>query len=252
MRTSLAVLGVSLIGAVVTMATFKLQQIHSERSKLDAESREDKRVTIRRADDRNHDERRRLDDRVADFLSNTIDAYNAVKQVRRLLEAEIGPEADGSIRRDAYLSLLTELSDQQLIFERLRRRAGLIEGRIEDGKDIRVKLETVADKDVTGQGTGVGIEAGGNMITKTLTAHYKHIESYLNDIVEEFQKHLYLISTDIPFSLHNLEEGYLRNFIYRTPLFQNNVSHRINAIVTCLETHLLTSTTPLSKNPASP
>jgi hypothetical protein len=232
MRACLQVLGISLIGVVVAMATFRLQQVHSEQSKLDAEERDNTLVTKRREDDRELDERRRLDDRVTDFLSETINAYNAVKSVRRLLQAETGPKADARITRVAYSKLMTVLCDQQLIFESLYRRAPLIQDRVKGGIEIRVTMSRRSAD-----------ESG---ILGTLADYYGRIESYLNEIVDEFQKNLHVVPSDGGVSLRDLGAGKLSEFIHRTSPLKENVSYIVESIIRCLESDLLTSRTPLS------
>lgn len=210
MRVCLQVLGVALIGVVVGMATFRLQQIHLEQSKIDAEKR-----------DHNADERQRLDDRIRLFLSDTILGYNALKQIRRTLEAETAPKSLPVIRYETYSRLLRALNEQQLTFESLKRRTPLIQGRVPGGEEIKV------------------YPCDGPAYTETLRQHYAHVEHYLNKSIEEYQKNLHRTSPEKTASLDELGLNKLKEFIYKTDKFRDAVSDRVEAVIRILESELL-------------
>jgi hypothetical protein len=130
-RLSLQALIIVVITALIGWATFEWQQVRLERSKKQAEER-----------DKEVDARRRLDDRVVVFFNETVKAYNDVKQVRRLLGAETGPEKEAAISLDAYSRLISVLSDHQLVFESLMRRAPLLQPLITGAYDISYQERT--------------------------------------------------------------------------------------------------------------
>jgi hypothetical protein len=125
MRVSLQILGVVLVGFVVGMASFTLQQI---------------RLDERKSDDRKFDERRRIDEQVRYFLADTVESYNGVKLIRRLLEAETTCESAPRITVDTYSRLLAQLCERQLVFESLMRRAPLIQQQVHGGEEIGIVL----------------------------------------------------------------------------------------------------------------
>ncbi|GHB77111.1 hypothetical protein GCM10010377_79320 [Streptomyces viridiviolaceus] len=206
-RVCLQVLGVSIVGFFVGLETFNLQQERLERQ--------------------------RLDDRIRAFLTEMLDAYHGVKQVRRVLRAETAPSTAPTITADAYSRLLPELSKHQLVFESLARSAPLIEGHVNGGSAISVK------------------EAGGKFalahgqqhvrgtVTKSLTAHCKDIEGYLNDVVAEFEVFHQFLPQAGRISLAKLHLEETDRFLHDTDEFRAKVSRRIREMVKVLETTLL-------------
>ena len=194
-RTSLQVLGVVLVGAFVGMATFSLQQEQQ----------------------RTVDERRRLDDRVRAVFDETVDAYNEVKLVRRLLRAETGPKEAAAITRRTYTRLLSDLCKQQLAFEDLKRSAPLFQVSLQNGHAI----------------------AG--PVRANLTDTYDAIEHYLNEIVEEYEKTRHCMPPTGAQSLYEPNKEKLREFVYNTAVFRAKVSDPVEAVLQHLERHLLTS-----------
>lgn len=209
MRISLQILGVALVGAFVGTAVFRLQQVQLDRSKNDAEAREEARLCKRRQADYHIDKRRRLDGRIESFLHETIAAYHAVKRIRRVLEAEMARDPELSIASESYSRLVTELSNQQLAFESLMRRAPLIQG-LFGGLELEARVSRDSDK----------------VVVTSLENHYAQVESYLNDVVDEYQKKNGLVKVGA--------------FVYNTPDFKANVSYRVNAVIKAFEEALLT------------
>ncbi|MGW3409421.1 hypothetical protein [Streptomyces sp. NPDC000888] len=196
-RACVQVLAISVVGFAVGWATFTLQQAHLERQ--------------------------RLDDRVRAVLVETLDSYNAVKQIRRMLRAETAPRAAPGITAEAYSRLLPELCRQQLVFESLKRTAPLIQKHLPGGDAIIVPK--------------CGLR--GETVVETLEKHYAHIESYLNEVVKEYENNRVLLPSEgrKPFTALGLTNT--RRFIYETADFRANASCRIDEMVTFLEETLL-------------
>ena len=154
------------------------------------------------------DTRRRLDVRTLAFLTETIDAYHAVKQIRRQLEVATTSGVAGSELPAMTSSLIMELSVQQLDLEGLKRRAPLLEGRLKGVSAITASGAVPAETSTT-----------------SLKGHYEAVEKYLNDVVDEFQK--------------GKPPVHLKSFIEETADFKASVSFRIEAVVEFLERALL-------------
>ncbi|MEV2227901.1 hypothetical protein AB0H69_04830 [Streptomyces phaeochromogenes] len=229
MRVCVQVLGVSVVGFVVGMATFSLQQAHLERQRQDDRAR----LERQRLDDRTHLERQRLDDRIRSFLFQTVDSYNAVKQVRRMLRAETAPKAAPRITAEAYSRLLPELCKQQLVFEALKRSAPLIQAHVNYGDPIPA------------QGSGARRETE----VVPLRKHYRHIESYLNEVVKEYETFRHLMPAVGHVSLAALGLKRTERFIYDTEDFKAMASHRIESVIEALEGTLLSAPRSGSEKP---
>ncbi len=192
MQTCLQVIGIAVLGACVSLAVFRLQQYHLEQSKR-----------IWRDRDLEIDRRTRLDDRIHAFLQETIDAYHGVKRIRRELESlSTRGHGDGS----DYTRLMLRLSDRQLDFESLMWRSRELEPRV---ADIDPRL-------------AAGSES-------SLQMCYKLVESYLNDLVDDYQK--------------NREPAKVREFIKTAP-FKAGVSTPVRTVIEGLERVLLTAGSP--------
>ncbi|TRO58515.1 hypothetical protein [Streptomyces sp. IB201691-2A2] len=201
-RVCVQILGVAVVGFFVGLASFLVQQ--------------------------SKDERRRLEERVRDLFAETVTAYNAVKRVRRLLEAETTSESASTITVSTYSRLLEELCEQQLVFENLKRSAPLIQARVRGAMTIIAPAPESAREKSCG----------------TLKEHYSSIESYLNEIVEEYQKNRHLVPADPSKTIDELKLRKLKEFISDTQLFKAKVSYRIDGILRVLENSLLTSKEP--------
>ncbi|MFE1556706.1 hypothetical protein ACFW6V_17210 [Streptomyces sp. NPDC058734] len=199
-RVCLQVLGVSVLGFVVGLATFRLQQDHLEQQ--------------------------RQADRIRAFLAQMLDAYHGVKQARRMLKAESAPETEPSITAEAYSRLLSELSKHQLVFETLARSAQLIEGYVDGGCEVSVK--EAGDKCGRGRAS----------VTQSLTGHFEEIECYLNDVVSEFEKCYRSALSDGRILLSGPSLERTIGFLYETDEFRAKVSRRVTAMVEVLETTL--------------
>ncbi|MEV0375803.1 hypothetical protein AB0I10_39780 [Streptomyces sp. NPDC050636] len=209
MRVSVQVLGVVVIGVFVTMATFGLQQVQRDE---------------RREKDRALDAQLRLDNQVRSFLSETLDSYNTVKQIRRMLEAENSEKPSPTMTIEAYSELLAQLSEKQLVFESLRRRAPLVQGRLPGAEAV-----VVEDSREDGK------------LTESLTRIYGLVEKYLNNVVDEYQTRRVKPAKGGSFDPSQLTN--LKDFVYNTKIFRTQVSHRAEAAIRFLEEALLTPAT---------
>ena len=231
-EVSLQILGIVVLGAIVTYATDQLQQA--------AEAR------------------RRLDERVLEFLDAMVGVYNGVKQVRRSLQAEARGHEPGSlsIDRDTYVRLLTELSGHQVSFESLRDRATLLQDRVAGATTIRAEaLERTTSTSIapeTATETAMETEAKwrpGLRRVKgfdgSMHAHLRMVEHHLNVLVSEYQDNLHRVHAASRFPLENLRnrtgsKAALTLFIDDDPFwFKCCVSRHIRAVRHCLESHLL-------------
>lgn len=157
-------------------------------------------------------------DRLRSLLEETTTSYNSVKFVRRVLEAEAGPEPEAaSLSSEAYARSMTRLCEAQLGFESLRRRAPLFQERMTDARMI----------------------ATGSSEDASLENHYKAIENYLNCVIEEFQKKFKLIPAGEERSFTALGLTALPLFVYDTDDFKSEVAIRIEAVIRLLERDLL-------------
>ncbi len=98
-KTSMQVVGVTLIGAVAATAAFAIQQSIADKVSQLADERENTRVNERRREDLNRERRHRQDDLVRTMLNDTVDAYNRVKNIRRSLQASVGKPSRNNLRR---------------------------------------------------------------------------------------------------------------------------------------------------------
>ncbi|WP_326729950.1 hypothetical protein [Streptomyces phaeochromogenes] len=202
-RVCVQVLGVSVVGFFVGWATFMVQQAHLERQ--------------------------RRDDRIRAFLTEMLDAYHGIKQVRRLLKAETAPRTAPTITAEAYSRLIPELSKHQLVFETLARRARLIEDYMPG--DCKIEVKKAGPKICQVRGP----------VTATLTKHYDNIEHYVNVVVSEFEECYRFTPKTGRISLAKLDLEKTIGFIYDKDEFRAEVSRRIKAIVKFLEATLLTA-----------
>ncbi|GAA0700435.1 hypothetical protein GCM10010193_64000 [Kitasatospora atroaurantiaca] len=212
-QVCMQVLGLSVLGFLVGLATFKLQQARLEQQ--------------------------RQADRIRAFLTEMLDAYHGVKQARRMLKAESAPRTAPSITAKAYSRLLSDLSKHQLVFETLARSAQLIEGYVDNGCAIPVKE------------AGDPSECGRASVTQSLTGHFEEIESYLNGVVTEFEEHYQRVPSHGRIRLADLDLDETIRFLYETDEFKAKVSRRITAMVEALET-TLSPAAPCSRVDAEP
>ena len=238
MQFCLQVIAIAAVGALGTTVTFRLQHAHGEQSRLAAERREQTRLENQREDDRAAEQRHRLDERVSQSLTETLDAYHGVKRTRRILEAETNAAPEPMITRTTYERVIAELCDHQLVFESLKRRAPLIEERVPAAQAIVAKGRSETADD---HSPGIPLRTT-EAFPGELGAHYEKLEKYLNKLIGECKKHLHEVPTTSGVPLSRFVR--LQAFVKDTFVFKVKVSRYVDAVTECLETDLLTSTEP--------
>lgn len=223
-KTCLQMSGIILFGAFVTLATFLFQKEWEQRRvdlmKESDNNREDTlrksdiiREDLRRESDNLRDERERQDLALRAMLNQTLDAYNGVKRVRRILKSQTGND---TISKDAYEQQLLDLNDQQLTFEHLSR-----------------SLETIDDRRLR-RNPSMASEDGPPY---DLKAEYGGIESYLNRKIKEFEDNLHHVKIQGTVPLADLKELHL--LVTNTEEFKTGISGRFTRIVETLQAALL-------------
>jgi hypothetical protein len=212
-KACLQILAVGVIGAavgvVIKSRDDRIAQARRE-TELKAEARQ--RETELKAEARQHahdhllDVRQREDDFLMGMLNELLDAYNDVKSIRRLLDAETRDAANRrAITIAIYDKLLRDLNDQQLRFERLARLAPLCDeraSRLDSGAE-RVKYERL----------------------------FRDIEKDINKLVDEYQKHRYEVAVagSLVVSRESLPELYA--LVEQRWIFKEETSGRVDKAV---------------------
>lgn len=164
-KTSMQALGVIVVGAMAGIATFTYQQKRLRAAEIRDEQHDD----WRREVDRIRDERHRQDELLRSVLKDTLAAYHAVKRIRRLLDAETGPERKGPVSFESYERYMLAINDEQLEFEKLKMLADIINDsrlpRTPAWQDARYKDKSKAP----------------------LVAMFGAIEHSLNELVDEYK-----------------------------------------------------------------
>lgn len=150
-KIAMQVVAVAVLGGLATAAT----AIFQESFKIEATRRE---ACV--------EQRRRQDDLLRDLLDETLTAYNRVKRIRRLLAARTA-DGTGQITLDVYDEQMSALIDQQLEFEKFKRRSPFIDDQ---------RLHSTA------------------LSTSVLTDSYSEIETYLNRVIDEYESNRNLLS----------------------------------------------------------
>jgi hypothetical protein len=118
-KAGIQLLAVAVLGGAVTYAYRVLDERRQERARVAAESREDK----RRKEAEAREERRLLDDYRAGIARDLIEAYHAIKTVRRTLHASgFRPPASGTLSaedREMLWRQMEALVGAQLALERV-------------------------------------------------------------------------------------------------------------------------------------
>lgn len=200
-KTFLQVAGVILFGAFVAISTFLFQQEWTQ--KRENQTRESNRL---------HDERERQDVALRSLLTQTLEAYNGVKRIRRILRAE----GLKTISAEVYKQQLLGLNDLQLTFEYLK-----------------IDVTTMSDKRLMGDSSATA----NNERTRNLQTEFKDIETYLNQIFKEFEQNLRLVEKRRKVSLSSLAE--LNSFLTDTHGFRVGVSEPFHGIVFTLQKALM-------------
>ncbi|MFC5141990.1 hypothetical protein ACFPK1_27400 [Actinomycetospora rhizophila] len=115
-KAAIQVLGVAVVGGVVAFAVSALQRERVERYE-----------ELRRDADRFIEDRRREDDFLLRVHDDTISSYNEVKKTRRMCTgAPRGVEGRTVVPFVVYEASISEINEQQLIFERMARQVPLM------------------------------------------------------------------------------------------------------------------------------
>jgi hypothetical protein len=225
-KTSMQVFGVAVIGGAVGVVTFYFQKRADDYSTAKQNNLEEIRRTAdqcveddRRAADRAIDARHRTDEFLNSVLTQALGAYHAVKRVRRLLDAETRRGSKRSISIGVYDRHMTELNIQQLVFESLKR------------------LGPICDDQKTG--LVWVLNPKGAQHQETYGELFGRVESYLNRVIDEYQKNRYLVDQSGKGGVELAGLPKLRAFIEDTNDFRRGASHVIDAIVTTIQRALL-------------
>jgi hypothetical protein len=177
-KTFMQVLAVAFLGGLATLATFTYQNSRAQENEevRRAEERKERKQERDRHDFENaRAERLRQDDQLRLIVEETLNAYNRAKRIRRLLEAETNDGASGCLTLAVYDKYMSDLIEEQLAFERLKRFTPFI-------SDERL-----------GQIPAFGTrqpqaETKNRTLTKSfLESSYEEIEKYLNHVIGEYQ-----------------------------------------------------------------
>jgi hypothetical protein len=190
-KACLQILAVGVIGAAVGIVI---------------KSRDERIAQARHKADHLLDVRQRQDDFLMGILNELLDAYNDVKSIRRLLDAETRDKAGRrAITIAIYDKLLRDLNDHQLRFERLASLAPLCDERASrlDAGIERVKYERL----------------------------FREIENDINKLVDEYQKHRYEVAAagSLLVSRESLPELYA--LVEQRWIFKEETSGRVDKAV---------------------
>jgi hypothetical protein len=176
-KTCMQVLALTVFGGLATIATFNFQYSRTqEDNQLEQE---------RRQLENGRDQRSREDDKLRSIAEETLDAYNRVKRIRRLLAAET---SDGTLKLATYDRYMANLIDEQLTFERLKRLTPFI-----PDKRLRLPLD---------HGTNASQEP---LTSQILADGYQEIEKFLNGVIAEYQERRQIIPEKTSASLANFD-----------------------------------------------
>jgi hypothetical protein len=128
-KTCMQVLGVVLVGFVVSHATFTLQHNREQRERMVEEAR---------------DARRRKDELIHSTLNEILAPYQTLKRARRILRARVwAQEAGQQVNADVYDQQMAMINDVQLQFEQLKRDPPLSEDARVDKESLRRYFGTI-------------------------------------------------------------------------------------------------------------
>jgi len=226
-KTFMQVLAVAFLGGLATLATFTYQDSraqendHARRVEERAdeaiqhkeEEKERKQERDRRDFENARAERLRQDDQLRVIVEETLRAYNRAKQIRRLLEAETNDGTSGCLTLAVYDRYMTDLIDEQLAFERLKRFTPFI-------SDKRLSRLLVFD--------AIPLQIKTKLLTKSsLVKSYEDIEEYLNDVISEYQDKRHTLKDKASAPLTEFKK--LRGFIGSE--FIKCVSNKIDDVI---------------------
>jgi hypothetical protein len=189
-KIAMQVVAVAVLGGLATIAT----AIFQESFKREA-TRQDALV----------EQRRKQDDLLRELLDETLTAYNRVKRVRRLLAAHTA-DGTGRITLDVYDEHMSTLIDQQLEFEKIKRRSPFID-------DARLRSTALPGASV-------------------LTDGYEKIEKYLNRVIDEYESNRASVVSarhGLPVCRFDKLAGFIGD------AFKAGAADRIDEIITALQ-----------------
>jgi len=250
LKTCLSVIAVALVGG---LATFAFSVVQKERDRRYDDDKRDLEEQM--------NARRSRDTAVSELLNDTLTHYLAVKRIRRELEAvtrkagsdqgndtgsvgnsnstaaeKLGAAATdasavaATITLEEYDRYMRELNHHQLVFERLKKAAPLLDARLPHLEDQRT------------DGT----------YPDSLEGVFGEVEEFLNDVVDEYQRSRHVVAQSGELSLVDLTASSagrkrrpsgevkraLRDFIYDTSVFRRE-SRDVDRVVRRLESALL-------------
>lgn len=213
-KTSMQALGVIVVGAMAGIATFTYQQKRIRAAEIRGEQHDD----WRREVDRIRDERNRQDEFLRSVLRDTLTAYHAIKRIRRLLDAEAGPQRKESMSFESYERQMLAINDEQLEFERLKMLADIINDsrlpRTPAWQYARLKDKSKAP----------------------LAAMFGTIEHSLNELVDEYKRKRIEVKQVGSVSLPQLDQA---SFFVTSQDFRAAIVQPKDAAVKLLQTALL-------------
>jgi hypothetical protein len=231
-KTFMQVLAVAFFGGLATLATFMYQDSRAQENEQSRhaeekaeyialrteEEKERKQERDRHSFENARAERLRQDDQLRSIMDETLETYNQTKRIRRLLEAETNDILHGRLTLAVYDRHMTDLIDEQLAFEKLKRFIPFI-------SDTRLNhLPTSAANEPQKDGVG-------KILTKSsLVQSYEDIEKYLNHVIDEYKDERHILADEMYAPL--AEFGELSRFIGNE--FQSNVSARMDDIIKTL------------------
>jgi hypothetical protein len=231
-KTFMQVLAVAFLGGLATLATFTYQNSRAQEDEQSRRAEEKTEGAIRRTEEERgrkegrdrrdfenaQAERHRQDDQLRLIVEETLEAYNRAKRIRRLLEAATNDGASGFLTLPVYDRHMTDLIDEQLAFERLKRFTPFI-------SDKRLGQLPAFD----------ARQPQVEKITPTLTKsslgqRYEDIEKYLNHVISEYQDKRYTLEYKTGAALTEFKK--LRGFIGGE--FIMYVSNRMDDVIETL------------------
>src|SRR5512133_1543130 len=172
-KTAMQVIAVASLGGLAALATFTFQRSRTREDELRDRNMEQRRRRV----ENSRDKRDRQDDLLRSLLRDTLTSYNRIKRVRRLVDAETKDDAGGHVTLAVYDKHMTSLNDEQLEFEKFKRLAPFIDDK---------RLNPSADGDASATpGTAPG--------DVSLEKSYKNIESYLNEVIDEYEDNRHVV-----------------------------------------------------------
>jgi hypothetical protein len=221
-----------LLGGIATLATFTYQNSRAQENEAVRRAKEKADEAIRHAEERKerkqerdrHDfeiaraERLRQDDQLRLIVEETLKAYNQTKRIRRLLDAETNDGASGILTLAVYDKYMSDLIEEQLAFERLKRFTPFI-------SDKRLRQLPAFDA------SPPRAETSNSILTKnSLVNSYEEIEKYLNHVIGEYQDRRHAVKDKAGVTLTEFEK--LRRFIGSE--FAMRVSDKMDDVIETL------------------